>query len=205
VSDAPVGLPAGFYARPVVEVARDLVGCLLVGDGAVGRIVETEAYHETEPASHGYGEPPRPTPRTRTLFGPPGHAYVYRSYGIHACVNAVCERDGVAAGVLLRAVEPWAGLERIAARRPGRARREWASGPGRLTLALGIELEHDGTDLRNGAIRILGRPVDAPEPRVVTGPRIGITRAVDLPWRFVDADSTDVSRPWPPAMRAARA
>jgi len=197
-------LPVDFYARPVVDVARDLVGCLLVHGGTAGRIVETEAYHESEPASHAFGTPPRPTSRTRTLFGPPGRAYVYRSYGIHACVNAVCEADGIGAGVLLRAVEPLVGLDAIRARRPGRPDVELASGPGRLTLALGIGLDDDGADLVAGPLRIVAPGHGDPVPRVVTGTRVGITKATDLPWRFVDATSAHVSRPWPPAMRAAR-
>jgi DNA-3-methyladenine glycosylase len=199
----PPALPRRFYDRPVVEVARELLGCVLVQGATAGRIVETEAYHDSEPACHGYGTPPRPTDRTRVLFGPPGHAYVYRSYGIHAMVNAVCEPEGTAAAVLIRAVEPLAGVGVMRERRPGRSERELVAGPGRLTVALGITLEMDGSDLATGAVRILEPPPAARPVELVDGPRIGITKAVELPWRFADASSVDVSRPWPPAMRAA--
>lgn len=197
-------LPHGFYARPVVEVARDLLGCVVVHGGTAGRIVETEAYHETEPACHGYGLPPRPTARTRTLFGPPGHGYLYRSYGIHAMLNAVCEADGTAAAVLIRALEPTAGIDLIRERRRGRPDRELASGPGRLTLALDIELDQDGVDLAVGPIVIESAAPDDRPVVCVSGPRIGITKAVDLPWRFADASSVAVSRPWPPTMARRR-
>lgn len=204
-ADAPLG--AGFYDRPVVDVARDLLGCLLVHGETVGRIVETEAYHQTEGACHAWRPPPagaRPTARTTTLFGPPGRAYVYRSYGIHEMLNAVCESDGVAAAVLVRAVEPVAGIELMRSRRPGRRDAELTAGPGRLTLALDVRMEHDGDDLEHGPVRIHARPAGARPVREVAGPRIGITRATDLPWRFVDASSTDVSRPWPPGMPRRR-
>jgi DNA-3-methyladenine glycosylase len=199
-------LPHAFYARPVVEVARDLLGCVVVHGSVAGRIVETEAYHQSEPACHGYRAPPAvpaPTARTRTLFGPPGHAYVYRSYGIHSMLNAVCEDVGVGAAVLIRAVEPVAGLDEMRRRRPGRPDRELVAGPGRLTLALDVRLEHDGVDLAAGPIRVRPPAPDARPVELVTGPRIGITKAVERPWRFVDVSSPDVSRPWPPEMRAA--
>lgn len=190
-----VALPSSFYDRPVVEVARALLGCVVVHGGTAGRIVETEAYHETERACHGYGTPPRPTRRTRPLFGPPGRAYVYRSYGIHAMLNAVCESEGTAAAVLIRAIEPTVGVETMRARRAGRPDRELAAGPGRLTLALDIELDLDDSDLTDGPIRVFApgpddRPVD---PAV--GVRVGITKAAELPWRFADATSPHVSRP----------
>jgi DNA-3-methyladenine glycosylase len=210
VGDAPhLGRPLSreFYARPVVDVARDLLGCVVVHGGTAGRIVETEAYHETEGACHAWRPPPkapRPTPRTAVLFGPPGRAYVYRSYGIHAMLNAVCEPDGTAAAVLVRAVEPVAGLELMRERRPGRPDRELVAGPGRLTLALDIRLSDDGADLVDGPLRIVGAPEDARPVELVAGPRIGITRAADLPWRFADASSPDVSRPWPAPMRRPR-
>ncbi len=200
-------LSADFYARPVVEVARDLLGCLVVHGGTAGRIVETEAYHETEGACHAWRPPPRtprPTPRTAVLFGAPGRAYVYRSYGIHAMLNAVCEPEGTAAAVLVRAVEPVVGLELMRERRPGRPDRELVAGPGRLTLALDIRLTDDGADLVDGPLRIVGPREDARPVELVSGPRIGITRAVDLPWRFADASSPDVSRPWPESMRRPR-
>lgn len=201
------GLRPDFYDRPVVDVARDLLGCLVVHGAAAGRIVETEAYHETEGACHAWRSPPaspRPTPRTARLFGPPGRAYVYRSYGIHAMLNAVCEPAGTAAAVLIRAVEPVAGIELMRERRPGRPDRELVAGPGRLTLALDIRLTDDGADLLAGPVRIVGAPAAARPVRLVEGPRVGITRATDLLWRFADAGSPDVSRPRPPGMSRRR-
>ncbi|MGX6448474.1 DNA-3-methyladenine glycosylase [Patulibacter sp. S7RM1-6] len=200
-------LPHAFYDRDVVAVARDLLGCVLVHGETAGRIVETEAYHETEPACHGHlgrRSAPGPTARTRALFGPPGHAYVYRSYGIHALFNAVCEADGVAAAVLVRAIEPTTGLETMRARRAGRPDRELTAGPGRLTLALDVELDLDGSDLVSGPLRILPPAEDDRPVTLVTGERIGITKAVELPWRFADASSAHVSRPWPPGMARPR-
>ena len=185
-----------FYARSVHEVAHDLVGCTLRHGGTAGRIVETESYHQEEPACHAYAGL---TPRTATLFGPPGVAYVYRSYGIHALLNAVTERDGVGAAVLIRALEPIEGVEVMRARRGPVADRDLCSGPGKLTQALGIGLELNGASLAGGPIEIAGR--SGRPPAVVTGTRIGITRAVELPWRFCDATSRCVSRPWPAAMR----
>jgi DNA-3-methyladenine glycosylase len=186
-----------FYDRPVVEVARDLIGCTVEHAGAAGVIVETEAYHESEPACHAFAGL---TPRTRTLFGPPGRAYVYRSYGIHALLNAVCESEGVGAAVLIRALEPLAGIEEMRARRGpiGDQRDEdLCSGPGKLTQALGIELAENGGDLYNGAIRIRPRESAWLEPNVVQGTRIGITKAVELRWRFCVAGNRNVSRPRP--------
>ncbi|MGE4426406.1 MAG: DNA-3-methyladenine glycosylase [Solirubrobacteraceae bacterium] len=196
-------LASAFYARPVEQVAPQLLGCRLVVDAVVARIVEVEAYHQREGASHGYRQPPRvsaPTTRTAVLFGPPGRGYVYRSHGLHACLNAVCETDGVAAGVLIRAVEVLAGFDLVRARRAGRRDAELTSGPGRLTAALGVTLDDDGVDLAAGRVRILpARPDDRPVTPV-RGPRIGITRAVDLPWRWADASSPDVSARLPPGM-----
>ncbi|MBV9311754.1 MAG: DNA-3-methyladenine glycosylase, partial [Solirubrobacterales bacterium] len=140
-----------FYARPVLAVARDLVGCVVSHDGCSGVIVETEAYHDSEPACHAFVGL---TPRTRTLFGPPGIAYVYRSYGIHALLNAVSEPQGVGAAVLIRALEPLAGVERMQERRGVERLEALCSGPGKLTQALGIELEHNDTDLARGPIVI---------------------------------------------------
>jgi len=191
---------AAFYARPVVEVAPDLIGCLLRHRGAAGRIVETEAYHEAEPACHAHIGL---TARTRPLFGAPGLAYVYRSYGIHALLNAVCEAEGTGAAVLIRAVEPLDGMAAMRARRGLDDLRALCSGPGKLTQALDIGLGLNGSSLLTGdPIEILPRP--SGPPRAVTGRRIGITRAVELPWRFCDADSVFVSRPLPPAMRRSR-
>ena len=162
-----------------------------------GVIVETEAYHDSEPACHAFVGL---TPRTAILFGPPGRAYVYRSYGIHAMLNAVCEPEGVGAAVLIRALEPVAGLERMRARR-GVARdapaRELCSGPGKLTQALGIELSDNGADLRRGPLTIRPRPRAWREPAIAVGRRVGITKAPELPWRFAAAGNPHVSRPRP--------
>ena len=185
-------LPPDFYARPVVEVARELVGCVVEHDGVSGTIVEAEAYHQTEPACHAYGGL---TPRTRTLFGPPGLAYVYRSYGIHAMLNAVCEARGTGAAVLVRALEPRHGLEEMRARRGVERLEDLCSGPGKLCQALGIGLDLDGTDLAAGPIRILAPEV--PAPPLTESVRIGITKAAELPWRFSAAGSRFVSRPRP--------
>jgi DNA-3-methyladenine glycosylase len=163
--------------------------------------VEVESYHEQEPASHAFIGP---RPRTEVLFGPPGHAYVYRSYGIHALLNAVADEDGVGAAVLIRAIEPLEGIEVMRARRNVARDEELTNGPGKLTEALGIGLELNGVSLAAGPIAIEPRPAGARDPEVVTGTRIGITKAVDLPWRFCDATSRWVSRPWPPAMRGVR-
>jgi DNA-3-methyladenine glycosylase len=183
-----------FYERPVLEVARALVGCVVAHDSASGVIVETEAYHDSEPACHAYVGV---TPRTRTLFGPPGRAYVYRSYGIHALLNAVCEPEGVGAAVLIRAVAPLGGVAAMRARRGGVRETELTNGPGKLTQALAIELEHNGGDLVAGPVRILPRPQEWRDVALVAGPRIGITKATELPWRFCALGSRDVSRPWP--------
>jgi DNA-3-methyladenine glycosylase len=183
---------SALYAGEVCTVARALIGCVVRHGETAGVIVETEAYHQSEPACHAYvGR----TPRTITLFGPPGLAYVYRSYGIHAMLNAVAEPDGIGAAVLIRALEPLEGIELMRQRRGrGRGRErveELCSGPGKLTQALGIELTHNGSDLRTGAVTITpGRG----EFEVVTSRRIGITRAVELPWRFSVRGSRFVSR-----------
>jgi DNA-3-methyladenine glycosylase len=189
---------AAFYARSVHQVARELVGCVLRHGDAAGRIVETESYHQTEPACHAFAGL---TPRTEVLFGPPGLAYVYRSYGVHALLNAVAEEEGVGAAALIRAVEPLEGLDAMRARRGLDRVRDLSSGPGKLTQALGIGLDLNGTRLGSGPIEILSRPAGHREPEVVVGTRVGITRAVELPWRFCDATSDCVSRPLPPAMR----
>ncbi|MFZ0091937.1 MAG: DNA-3-methyladenine glycosylase [Solirubrobacteraceae bacterium] len=181
-----------FYARPVLEVARDLIGCVITHGDTAGVIVETEAYHVSEPACHAYvGR----TPRTRILFGAPGRAYVYRSYGIHALLNAVCEPDGVGAAVLVRALEPVTGLAHMRARRGVQTDRQLCSGPGKLTQALGIELDLNGADLWRGPIEFSPRPTSWRDVAIDVDTRIGITRAVELPWRFLAADSRYVSRP----------
>jgi DNA-3-methyladenine glycosylase len=187
-------LPKAFFERPVVEVARELVGCVVAHDGASGAIVEAEAYHESEPACHAFVGL---TPRTRTLFGPPGRAYVYRSYGIHAMLNAVSESEGTGAAVLIRALEPLEGVEAMRARRGVESVEALCSGPGKLAQALGIGLELNGCDLATGPIRLLGPPSGRDRPRVAAGPRIGITKAADLPWRFSAAGNRFVSRPRP--------
>ena len=187
-------LPAAFYARPVLEVARDLIGCTVGHRGAAGVIVETEAYHESEPACHAYVGL---TARTETLFGEPGLAYVYRSYGIHALLNAVCEPEGVGAAVLIRALAPTAGIEQMRARRGLTGDEELCSGPGKLTQALGVDLTENGSSLSSGPVRIHAREVPWRDPPVVVGTRIGITRAAELPWRFCVAGSRHVSRPRP--------
>jgi DNA-3-methyladenine glycosylase len=138
-------LPASFYDRPVVEVAQALIGCIVRHGGAVGRIVETEAYHDSEPACHAYAGL---TPRTATLFAAPGTAYVYRSYGIHALLNAVCEDEATGAAVLIRALEPLSGVAGMRRRRGRRRVEDLCSGPGKLTQALGFGVEHNGTSLR---------------------------------------------------------
>jgi DNA-3-methyladenine glycosylase len=195
-------LEAAFYARPVVDVARDLLGCVVEHGATSGVIVETEAYHETEPACHAYVGL---TDRTRVLFGPPGIAYVYRSYGIHALLNAVCEPEGVGAAVLVRALEPLSGLDAMRSRRGLSRVEDLCSGPGKLTQALGIELGENGTDLASGPVRFGPPPPGWEDVEIVTGVRIGITKAPDLPWRFCAVGSRSVSRPWPPGLRVARA
>jgi DNA-3-methyladenine glycosylase len=195
-----VRLRRDFYARPVHDVARDLIGCVVRHGETAGRIVETESYHMEEPACHAYAGL---TERTRTLFGAPGHAYVYFSYGIHSLLNAVCEEEGVGAAVLIRALEPVDGVDVMRGRRGLQRETELCSGPGKLTQALGIGLSLNGSSLEDGPIVVLDREPGVRGPRVVIGERIGITKAADLPWRFCDPDSAHVSRPWPAEMRAA--
>jgi DNA-3-methyladenine glycosylase len=194
------GLPADFYDRPVLEVARELIGCVVAHAGVSGAIVETEAYHDSEPACHAFVGV---TARTRTLFGPPGRAYVYRSYGIHALLNAVCEPEGIGAAVLIRALAPRSGLAAMRDRRGVSRVEDLCSGPGKLTQALAVELHHNGLDLATGPVTI-GPPAPGWEDvPVLVGPRVGITKAVELPWRFCVADDPHVSRPRPPAAVAA--
>jgi DNA-3-methyladenine glycosylase len=197
-----VRLGRDFYARSVHDVARDLIGCVVRHGETAGRVVETESYHMDEPASHAHAGL---TERTRTLFGPPGRAYVYFSYGVHSLLNAVSEEDGVGAAVLIRALEPVAGVDEMRGRRGLQRAVDLCSGPGKLTQALGIGLSLNGSSLLDGPIVVLGREPGARRPRILIGERIGITKAVELPWRFCDADSAHVSRPWPPQMRARRA
>ena len=189
-------LTHGFYDRPVVEVAPDLLGCVVRHGDTAGVIVETEAYHMDEPACHAYVGL---TARTSTLFGPPGRAYVYRSYGIHALLNAVCEPPEVGAAVLIRALEPLEGIEHMRTRR---GVDDLCSGPGKLTQALGITLEDNGSDLAAGPVVIEAPPPGWEDVDVVAGTRIGITKAVELPWRFSVAGNRNVSRPWPTSTAA---
>jgi DNA-3-methyladenine glycosylase len=190
-------LPPSFYDRPVVEVARDLLGCVVRHGDSAGRIVETEAYHHSEPACHAFVGL---TPRTRVLFGPPGVAYVYRSYGIHALLNAVCEPAGEGAAVLIRALEPLDGIDLMRARRGLEPERDLCSGPGKLTEALGIGLELNDTPL-DGAVSIHSRAAGDPPPSAACE-RIGISRAVELPWRFCEVGSRHLSRPIPQMLGA---
>ena len=186
-------LQTDFFARSVHEVAPQLIGATLFVDGVGGRIVEVEAYDQEDPASHGFRGR---TARNAAMFGPPGHAYVYRSYGIHWCLNLVCEEEGVASAVLVRALEPSHGLEQMRARRGLGDSRLLCAGPGRLCQALGITREHDGLRLDRSpfGLRVATDRVD-----VTAGKRIGITRAAHLPWRYAMAGSPFVSRPLRPA------
>lgn len=194
----PAPLEASFYDRPVVDVARDLIGCVVSRGPCAGVIVESEAYHDSEPACHAFVGL---TSRTSTLFGPPGRAYVYRSYGIHAMLNAVCEPEGVGAAVLIRALEPVEGIELMQTRRGPMPIRSLCSGPGKLTQALGIELRDNGVDLRRGPVTISERAGQWRHVEVSIDRRIGITKAVELPWRFCATGSRFLSRP----VRAAAA
>jgi DNA-3-methyladenine glycosylase len=190
-----VRLGRKFFARSVHEVARALIGATLHVDGIGGRIVEVEAYDQTEPASHSYRGPTR---RNRSMFGPPGHAYVYRSYGVHWCVNLVCGGPHASA-LLVRALEPLDGLEVMAARRGTTNPRLLCSGPGRLCQALAITGVHDGLPLDEPPFAVRAAELPA---RVVTGPRVGISRATDLPWRYGLGDSRFLSRPFAPTADA---
>jgi DNA-3-methyladenine glycosylase len=191
VSALVEALPASFYNRPVLEVAPDLIGCVLRHGDCAGVIVEAEAYHQSEPGSHAYIGV---RPRTRTLFGRPGLGYVYRSYGIHACINAVTEPEGIGAAVLIRALEPVEGIDAMRARRGLERVEALCSGPGKLTQALGIELDHDGVDLAQGPITISEPLAGRSEPEIVAGARIGLTKAAELPWRFCASGSRFLSR-----------
>jgi DNA-3-methyladenine glycosylase len=191
-----------FFRRPVLEVAPDLVGCVVRHGDTAGVIVETEAYHHSEPACHAYVGL---TARTSTLYGPPGVAYVYFSYGIHALLNAVCEPEGEGAAVLIRALEPLDGLEVMRARRGVDRADELCSGPGKLTQALGVGLELNATSLLDGPIRVESPPASWAAPELDVGRRIGITKAPELEWRFSARGSRHVSRPWPPGARERRA
>ena len=186
-------LTRDFFARSVHDVAPDLIGVTLLVDGVGGPIVEVEVYDHEDPAAHGYRGR---TERNASMFGPPGHAYVYRSYGIHWCLNFVSEPVGVASAVLLRALEPTHRVDEMKKRRGLDDERLLASGPGRLCQALAVTREHDGLALDRPPFELLPR---AREPEIVTGPRIGITRAADQPWRYALAGSRYLSRPVRPA------
>lgn len=187
-------LTLDFFDRSVHAVARDLIGCRLFFAGCGGTIVETESYDREDPACHAYVGL---TERTRVLFGPPARSYVYLSYGIHSLLNFVAEPEGEAAAVLIRALEPTEGLDAMRARRgPRHADRDLCNGPGKLTEALGIGLEQNDADLLREPFVLLGP--DGEAPVVLTGPRIGITKAVERPWRFAAAGNPFVSKPWPP-------
>jgi DNA-3-methyladenine glycosylase len=177
-----------FFARSVHEVAPELIGATLLVDGVGGRIVEVEAYDQDDPASHGFRGR---TPRTAAMFGPPGYAYVYRSYGIHWCLNLVCAEPERAEAALVRALEPTHGLDRMRERRGVESERSLCSGPGKLCQGLGITRALDGLPLDEPPFELLAREA---EPLLAVGPRIGITRAVDQPWRYGLAGSPFLSR-----------
>ena len=174
----PKRLTKAFFRRSVHEVAPDLIGATLLFNGVGGRLVEVEAYHHTDPAAHSFRGP---TPRNAVMFGPPGYSYVYRSYGIHWCVNFVCEQQGSASAVLIRALQPTHGLAAMRRRRGLHDERSLCSGPGKLCEALGITIKHSELPLDAPPMALHAR-IGAVE--VVSGVRIGITKAVDLPWRY---------------------
>ena len=188
-------LRRAFFSRSVHEVAPELVGASLAIGGVGGVIVEVEAYHHTDPAAHSYIGP---TERNAVMFGPPGHAYVYRSYGIHWCLNFVCEPEGSASAILIRAIEPTAGLAAMRRRRGFSDIRALCSGPGKLGEALGVDRRLNGMALDRLPFELRGREC---EPEIVTGPRIGISKAVEMPWRYGLAGSTFLSRPFPKPRR----
>ena len=186
----PKHLTKAFFNRSVHEVAPDLIGATLLFGGVGGRLVEVEAYHHTEPAAHSFHGP---TPRNVVMFGPPGYAYVYRSYGIHWCLNFVCEPKGSAAAVLIRAIEPTVGLPRMRRRRGLSDVKLLCSGPGRVCQALGITRADNGLMLDEPPFELLARTGDLD---IVTGPRIGISKAVEKPWRYGLKDSRFLSKPF---------
>ena len=186
----PRRLPLSFFNRPVLAVASDLIGALLLCDGVGGWITEVEAYHHTDPAAHSFGGR---TERNAVMFGPPGRVYVYRSYGIHWCANVVCETEGSASAVLIRALQPTHGIDTMRKRRGVDDERLLCSGPGRLCEALAITRTHNGlrVDRAPFELRAGAHPID-----IVQGKRIGISKAVDLPWRFGWKGSRYLSKPF---------
>ncbi len=185
-----MGSPAIDFMASSPSVARRLIGATLLAEGVGGIIVETEAYDRDDPASHSFAGP---TPRNAAMFGPPGHAYVYRSYGIHWCLNIVCREEGHGAGVLIRAIEPVAGLATMRARRGLDDVRLLCAGPGRVGQALGITHAHNALAINAPPFELLPASTKV---KVVSGPRIGISKAVDQPWRFGLAGSPFLSRPF---------
>jgi DNA-3-methyladenine glycosylase len=183
-------LKRAFFARSVHEVAPELIGATMLVNGVGGIIVEVEAYHHTEPAAHSFRGP---TPRNRVMFSPPGFAYVYRSYGIHWCVNFVCEKEGSASAVLIRALEPTHGIAAMRRRRRLDDERSLCSGPGKLTEALAITDKHNGLALDAPPIALQARTT---RPEIAAGVRIGITKAVELPWRYGLKGSKFLSKPF---------
>jgi DNA-3-methyladenine glycosylase len=187
----PPRLTRTFFGRSVHEVAPELIGASLLVNGVGGTIVEVEAYHHTDPAAHSYGGQ---TPRNAVMFGPPGVAYVYRSYGIHWCINFVCEAAGSASAVLIRALQPTEGIAAMRRRRGLKEERALCSGPGKLCEALGVTIKHNGLPLDRAPFELRAR---SEKPDIVTGPRIGITKAVDAPWRYGLQGSKFLSRGFP--------
>jgi DNA-3-methyladenine glycosylase len=194
----PKRLTRAFFDRSVHEVAPDLIGVTLLFGGVGGRIVEVEAYHQTDPAAHSFGGP---TARNAIMFGPAGYAYVYRSYGIHWCVNFVCEPAGSASAVLIRAIEPTVGLATMRRRRGLADERLLCSGPGRLCQALGITAAHNGLPLDEPPFALFAGDGTA---AVVSGVRIGITKAADKPWRYGLKDSRFLSKPFPDTVKVIK-
>jgi DNA-3-methyladenine glycosylase len=183
-------LSRDFFLRSVPRVAPELIGAVLLIGRTGGRIVEVEAYHHTDPAAHSFRGP---TERNSVMFGPPGFAYVYRSYGIHWCLNFVCEPEGSASAVLIRALEPLEGLAMMRRRRRLSDQRLLCSGPGRLTQALGVTHSHNGLPLDRSPFALVARER---QPEIAVGVRIGITKAADLPWRYGLAGSPFLSKPF---------
>jgi DNA-3-methyladenine glycosylase len=183
-------LKRAFFARSVHQIAPDLIGATLLVNGVGGIVVELEAYHHSEPAAHSFRGP---TPRNMVMFGPPGFAYVYRSYGIHWCVNFVCEKEGSASAVLIRALQPTHGLPAMRRRRGVPEERALCSGPGKLCEALGITIKHSELPLDQPPFALHARPAN---PEIVAGVRIGITKAADLPWRYGLKGSRFLSKPF---------